>query len=585
MRIEKSETTGPITIAEAFRLHKAGEVEKVIPLYYKLIQKYPKDRRLYGNLGALLRDRGDFKDCAGLIVRGLNEIGEEVPELLNTLGNCLRDSGREAEAFSCYKRALKVKPNYLDAEVSSYQSLSRLGKNSIAKLYLVYLIKKYGGNNEKVFPLVLSHEINEANNEGRSLKDFVTTWLEKIDAENTNPRDNTGLNKGLPAHWYFAAQACAKCGMTEETKKFLNFAEKSVLKCIQNNQTNFTTEEIRRLRHVSSWNLGCVLLKYGEFEVGWKLYDHGLLTPAEKPQRWQRSLYKPYSQTKVDLWKGEDLKDKSLLLLGEQGIGDSMMFLTIVPALMEEGANLTIVVPHRLLEIYKRSLPECKFYSDREFKEKEINPNLFDYQSPLGSVFQFRFKSVNAFKSNCKSYLKTRKDNVEKLKSKYSPEGKPILGIAWQGGGRGKRIRDKSIQLKYLISSVDLSDFTVVSLQYGNDEKVIEKVKAEFDIDIIDDPDIQAISDMESWLDQVDACDAILSIANTTIHGAGGLNKPTLCLLGDKPDWRWLNDTKETNSYWYKSVSIARKEPEPVAWSNALLQATDWLNGIRASLC
>ena len=53
-----------------------------------------------------------------------------------------------------------------------------------------------------------------------------------------------------------------------------------------------------------------------------------------------------------------------------------------------------------------------------------------------------------------------------------------------------------------------------------------------YKVDFIDDEEIQATKDMELWLDQVNACDAVISIANTTIHGAGGLKKPTYVLLG-----------------------------------------------------
>ena len=48
-------------------------------------------------------------------------------------------------------------------------------------------------------------------------------------------------------------------------------------------------------------------------------------------------------------------------------------------------------------------------------------------------------------------------------------------------------------------------------------------------VDIVHDPDINH-KNMDSWLSQVDACDAVIGVANATIHGAGGLNKPTYCL-------------------------------------------------------
>ena len=47
-------------------------------------------------------------------------------------------------------------------------------------------------------------------------------------------------------------------------------------------------------------------------------------------------------------------------------------------------------------------------------------------------------------------------------------------------------------------------------------------------IDVIDDEDINALKDMDKWLSQVAACDGVVSVANTTIHGSGGLNIPTL---------------------------------------------------------
>ena len=59
-------------------------------------------------------------------------------------------------------------------------------------------------------------------------------------------------------------------------------------------------------------------------------------------------------------------------------------------------------------------------------------------------------------------------------------------------------------------------------------------------VSVFIDHEINALKDMDRWLAQVDACDAVLSVANTTIHGSGGLGKPTICLLSQDSDWRWL---------------------------------------------
>ena len=62
------------------------------------------------------------------------------------------------------------------------------------------------------------------------------------------------------------------------------------------------------------------------------VYDHGLRTPAKGPQSWQRALPKTFFISRITLWKGSSLNDKSILLLEEQAIGDVMQFITLVPS-------------------------------------------------------------------------------------------------------------------------------------------------------------------------------------------------------------------------------------------------------------
>ena len=93
---------------------------------------------------------------------------------------------------------------------------------------------------------------------------------------------------------------------------------------------------------------------------------------------------------------------------------------------------------------------------------------------------------------------------------------------------------------------------------------------------IICDSSVNALKDMDRWLAQVHACDAVLSVANTTIHGAGGLHKPTLCLLSQHSDWRWFNDRSIKRSYWYPTVGIARQSQNG-KWSEAIQLASSWI--------
>ena len=97
-------------------------------------------------------------------------------------------------------------------------------------------------------------------------------------------------------------------------------------------------------------------------------------------------------------------------------------------------------------------------------------------------------------------------------------------------------------------------------------------------IPVIHDNTIDPLKDIDSWHAQVAACDGVLSIANTTIHGAGGLNIPTYCLLSQDSDWRWLKGDSILRSYWYPSVGIARQSASR-DWEPAFKIVTSWLQG------
>ena len=115
-----------------------------------------------------------------------------------------------------------------------------------------------------------------------------------------------------------------------------------------------------------------------------------------------------------------------------------------------------------------------------------------------------------------------------------------------------------------------------VNLQYGDVNVVIKEWQNQ-GLSVVNEPSVNPLKNMEEWLNLVASCDAVLSVANTTIHGAGGLNIPTLCLLSLRSDWRWLNDTNVLRSYWYPSVGIAR-ECKQEGWSTAFMQVRQWID-------
>lgn len=555
-------------VREAMELHKDGDLEKAAERYEEAIKENTVDKRVYTNYAAILRNQGNPEQAAKIASKGIELCDKSSPILHNTLANSLRDLKRYDEAINMYRYAIKRAPDYFEPKLSLIGCLKEAGYKTLSKLSLRAMITSYGVDNKKLIHELISNELEEASAGNREINKEIESILKYLDQKD---------HEKPSLHWFTVAQILSNKEIGNEAVKYY-MKGVDVLKNKLKTGTKINRQKAKEIYTISSWNFGCSLLRIGFFEKGWELFDYGLRTPANPPQRWQRSLYKPYSFNKIKIWRGEILKNKNIILLGEQGIGDSMMFITLIPKLISEGAHISILVPVRLKEIYKRSLLNCMIYSDEEFREKALPAEEFDYQCPLGSIPRYRYQKLEDFEDKYFELKSDRNKTVE-LRKKYSRNKNnrnKIIGISWQGGGTKDRINDKSAPLNKLLERLKPFNFTIVSLQYGNDAEIVKKHASTFKMDFIDDEEIQATKDMNSWLNQVDACDAVISIANTTIHGAGGLRKPTLCLLGVKADWRWLKARSCRKSYWYPTVDVAWQS-EDRSWDAALDEIMPWL--------
>ncbi len=345
-------------------------------------------------------------------------------------------------------------------------------------------------------------------------------------------------------------------------------------------------EMIQELIDINSWNCGCNLLALQKFERGWTLFDHGLRTPAPGQQRWQRALAKPFTAMELPIWMGESLSEFKLLLLDEQAIGDGMMFLTLVPALLPETKHIGLFISSRLAPIYIRSFSslisehKLSVFTKEDLSTGRLKVSDFDRQIPLGSICQYRFLDPDSY-APCTPIIIADNSLAHSLRDEYRNMGsttKRLVGVSWRGGGRGARIKEKSMPVS-LFAELMLKhpEIRFIDLQYGKTSDQIYSWRNQ-GIDIIHDSRIDPLKDMDRWLSQVKACDAVVSVANTTIHGSGGLNIPTQCLLSLYSDWRWLADLSVTRSYWYPSVGIARESKNDLdSWSSAINLVSNWL--------
>ena len=107
-----------------------------------------------------------------------------------------------------------------------------------------------------------------------------------------------------------------------------------------------------KMNDITCWNASTILLKAQDFPLGWQLFDSGSC-PSPGPSGLAACTTKAL-HIQVQIWRGENLAGKHLLLLEEQAVGDVIQFMTLLPNLIAEAAHVSVLVNNRLLPIYRR---------------------------------------------------------------------------------------------------------------------------------------------------------------------------------------------------------------------------------------
>ncbi len=565
-------------LPRALKAHAANLLGEAEENYRRAHQQGQVNEVLYQNFGALLKQQGKLDEAARFFEEGLRRYPRH-HGIQRNYANLLRQD-KPSYAIELYLSAIRSawsnekEVDFVSQCLGDLVDLLRKQEYFSWALALIdYSLSYQRPSALMLMNLLLLIDRSEVAPEMQKLViDAITQHL-----QTASLMEAVTLDFSLASHFLAAA---------DHQRSLIYF--ESAFRRIESSSSipQSDRSKLQDLVDTNSWNYGCACLGLQDLKRGWKLFEHGLRTPAEGKQRWQRALVKPFSAVELPLWRGDRLPSQRLLLLEEQAVGDGMMFLTLVPRLIEETSHIGIYLSPRLEAIYQRSFADeikqdlVSIYTKKDLLTGRLVANNFDYQIPLGSICQHRFDQVENYAPRIPMLIADER-YVSELRSDYlsvNETPKPLVGISWQGGGRGARIQQKSLSTEMFGQlMINHPDIRFIDLQYGNTANQI-KVWQQQGIDIVHDPRVNALKDMDLWLSQVKACDAVISVANTTIHGAGGLNIPTQCLLSIHSDWRWFVDPSVNSSYWYPSVAIARQSKiHKPSWQQAFQQVSAWL--------
>ena len=304
----------------------------------------------------------------------------------------------------------------------------------------------------------------------------------------------------------------------------------------------------------AQWILGLLLLQQGEFKEGWPLYD----------TRWRSDRFKsrPLLTQKPQWTTASDAK--SVLVWGEQGIGDQVIYGSLLPALKQRVEKVTAMVDPRLISIFKRSMPDIEFMSHID----KIRSDAYDAHIPfasLGSCFIDSVDDISTYAA--REYLKPDPERVAAIRSEAGfADSDRVIGLSWVSSAI-KIGPHKSVNLEQLLPILRLPGYKFLNLQYGSSKKAVDHFNETNGTNIVT-TSVDLLKDIEGVAASCAACDLIVAISSSTVHIAGAIGTPVKLMDANKL-WYWGNK-QDDHSLWYPSVKIYPRDNMIAPWDNVI---------------
>ena len=250
--------------------------------------------------------------------------------------------------------------------------------------------------------------------------------------------------------------------------------------------------------------------------------------------------------TDVPQWEGEDLAGKTLLVVGEQGLGDELMFSNTYQDLLDAvgpDGRLMVACDGRLIPLFQRSLPGVDLlnYVDRSHNGKTVRtvpnatgPNTPDFFAPCGTTLRYFRRDISLFPTD-RAHLRADPDRISYWKDKLATLGDgPFVGICWRSLIMTAKRSKYFSPLELWAPVFKNRDVQFINLQYGDCKEDIAFVDEKFGTKIHDFDEIDLKNDLDDNAALCAALDLVLSAptAAGALAGAVGTNV-WLLTIGD----------------------------------------------------
>lgn len=288
----------------------------------------------------------------------------------------------------------------------------------------------------------------------------------------------------------------------------------------------------------AKFNRGYCLLAMGVMEEGWKGYE----------SRWHVNNPEMIEfQTSKPRWDGSEFPGKTVLICGEQGFGDSIMFIRYAKLIKERGGRVHWYGHAPLNDLFVGVEGIDKIWTERP-TEDQYDFWLHLLSAPM--LFKTRLNTIPAEVP----YIRTAPHFTVLHKMLDAEKMLPHrrIGLCWAGSPAHGKDRHRSFPPETFQPLIDaFPGCGFYSLQCGPRENEVERLKGVTDLR----PFVKSWSDTAQLLQQLDL---LISCDTALVHLAGALARPVWMLAPFSPDWRWM--LERTDSPWYPTMRLFRQD-------------------------
>lgn len=529
-------------------LYESGQLDKAEALCGMFVAHLPESGAGWALYGQIALRRGTFREAADRLERAV-ALAPDENDLQVNLGMALHRAGRHRDAEQVLKPVLKRDPS-----------------NAVAFLYLGLCRVAIGRFNDAASALNAALLLRP--NWPEALDGFAMLFLaqDKANKALAFARRAIQAEPGRIPSLELAGYACELLGDYETAGAYYHQAVAvrpdaltvsklaTALQRIGRHEDAIFAYRHALKREPDSPGLqhaqGSSLLALGRLEEGWPLHAKRLVSDINAEARrggGTALLAPPKAGMRVVGW-------------ADQGIGEQLLFASLIQDLVATGASLAVECDYRLAPLLLRSYPGITACAHTDPPHPAL-ATFTDGRFCLSDAAAWFRRDFGDFPLH-RGYLAPDPPLTAELRARYRAgrrADRPVVGVSWRRADGSPLSKAKSLPLEQWGAVLHVAGCTFVNLQYGDTAAELEAASQATGVRIISDPLVDPLISLDAFAAQVAAMDLVISTSSTTAHMAGALGVPVWTLLpaGLGSLWHWFLDRDD--SPWYPSMRLFRQ--------------------------